>query len=170
MTIDGEPVMAICDRDRSRTRRWPAFLAGLLLGAGIAVGVVLALLNGGRGFKLFGGGRSVVSADDRPTEEEMLDFLNGKTFTLPTKDVNIKGKSVTIRRANISDVTWSSGSRIGGSENPWTHRYSCLYTDGTASYILDVSVNVRSVGTRRAFVGSTFDGITLVEKVVVPER
>ena len=169
MAIENDPTLAMEFPTFKQRKQWPAFLAGLLLGAGIAVGVFLAIQSQ-PGWLNFGGRNSRNEVSHTPTSEEVLDYLDGKSFIVPSKEGKEKGMSVVIRQANVSEVKWDSGSRIGGDENPWTHRYSCLYADGKSAFILDVSVKVRSVGARRAFLGLGFDGVTPVDKVVVPRN
>jgi hypothetical protein len=173
MSFDHEPADGGHVQAR-RAKRWPAFLAGLLLGAGVAVGALLALWNPPALRNAFGGGghghADAVEVSHRPTDEEVLDFLDGKTLNLPTKDVNIKPKTVTIKKGGVTDLKWDSAARIGGSDEPWDHRYSCLYVDESGSYIFDLRIPVRVVGRRRVFLPMESSKVTPVEKIVTPQR
>ena len=166
----GDPAR-VYDSLAKRPKRWPAFLAGLLLGAGIAVGVMLALWNQPALLNALGGGHdNAAEVGHKPTDEEVSDYLDHKTLNLPTNDVNIKPKTITINKANVSDVKWSHGSRIGGDEEPWVHSYSCLYADESGAYILDLRIPVRVVGSRRVFLPIESGKVTPVDKVVTPKK
>jgi hypothetical protein len=155
-----------------RPRRWPAFLAGLLLGGGIAIGVMLALWNQPGWWNDLAGHRhdSFEEVPHKPTEDEIVDYLDGKTFSLPVKDINEKPKTITVKKDNLSDLKWSHGSRIGGDQEPWTHTYSCLYSDESGAYILDLRIPVRVVGSRRVFLPFESGKVTPVEMIVTPKK
>jgi hypothetical protein len=155
-----------------RPKRWPAFLAGFLLGGGIAVGVMLALWNQPAWWnQLTGRGRNDgAEVDFHPTEDEVIDYLDGKSVSLQVKDQNVKPKTITIKKANVSEVKWSHGSRLGGSEEPWTHTYNCLYSDEGGAYILDLRIPVRVVGARRVFLPLEEGKVTPVDKIVTPKK
>jgi len=154
-----------------RVRRWPVFLLGLILGAGVAVGVFLAL--GDRPPWMAGphGGDAppkTIEAGDKPTDDEVFDYLDGKTLNLSVKDVNEKPKAVTLRRANLTDLKWTGAGQISGLENPWNHTYMCLYSDETGIYILDLRIPVRVVGSRRVFLPLDSARVTPIDKVFTP--
>ena len=156
---------------RKRPKRWPAFLVGLLLGAGIAVGVMLAL----RETPFFGVGvnhdvaQAPKDADSRPTDDEVLAYLDGKSFTVPG-DEKLAGRTVPIERDRMVELKWLSGGQVTGYENPWTYSYSALYSNDGKDFLIDFAVKVRPIGARRAFLGVEFRKITPVEKVVIPKR
>lgn len=171
MAVDDDPAQAY-DRVSKRPRRWPAFLAGLLLGGGIAVGVMLALWNQAGFWNDFAGRRhdAFEEVPHQPTEGEVVDYLDGKTLNLPVKDINEKPKSITVKKENVSDLKWSSAARIGGSEEPWTHSYSCLYSGETGAYIFDLRIPVRVVGSRRVFLPIESSKVTPVDMIVTPRK
>lgn len=173
MTSDSIPLPPLDDPPRKTVRRWPAFLVGLLLGAGIATGVVLSLWKGPEWFHPppFTGfiepGETITS---KPSNEEVLEYLDGKSFAVPQKDSNAPASNVVIKGERINELKWTSGSRIGGSENPWENCYSVIYLGDGADYLLDVRISTRVVGSRRAFLGAKFEKVTPVEKIVTPKK
>jgi hypothetical protein len=74
------------------------------------------------------------------------------------------------KKDNLSDLKWSHGSRIGGDQEPWTHTYSCLYSDESGAYILDLRIPVRVVGSRRVFLPIEKSKVTPVEMIVTPKK
>lgn len=150
-----------------------------IIGVVIGLGVGAAVAAGAVWYALAGPGvsppsaearrqpsREVRSADRNPTDDEVLAYLDGKPIAVKDPAAgNAARPPAVFDRAKVSELVWQSAGQMTGSENPWTHRYSFLYDAAGTPRIVDISVEVRVIGTQQAFLGLEVRKITPVEKL-----
>jgi hypothetical protein len=103
------------------------------------------------------------AADAWPTDEEVREYLDGKSLPLQPEQGNggKQGPSLTIRRANITALEVNkSGARAGGE--PWSTSATFIYDDRGTKYAVEVRVNHRKVAGQRAFFG--FDVVRVAKQ------
>ena len=135
-----------------------SFAVGLVVGGAAASGVFFYTLN--EQASRYQAERDAVAkrsteVDHKPITEEVLDYLDGKPLPLPDGPVggDKAGRTLVIRKADVSELRWNSATQQTGVENPWSHHYSFLCTSNGIHYVVDVTVEVRQVGGRRVFLG-----------------
>jgi hypothetical protein len=88
-----------------------------------------------------------------PTNEEVLDYLDGKTISLDTPDAPAKGKAqLVLRRNQIEALDVSdSGTQLTGG--PWVTGVTFLLKTDQGSYAVKMTVQHQLVDDKRAFFG-----------------
>jgi hypothetical protein len=93
-------------------------------------------------------------SDAWPTDDEVRDYLDGKTLPLPAEPGNDgkQGPPITIRKANIIALEVAqSGAHVSGE--PWSTPATFIYDDQGTKYAVEVRVSHRKVAGKRAFFG-----------------
>jgi hypothetical protein len=98
--------------------------------------------------------KSESNSDGWPTDDEVRDYLDGKTLSLPAepRDGGKQGPPITIHKANIVALEVSnSGVQVAGE--PWSTPVTFIYDDLGKKYAIEVRVSHRKVAGKRAFFG-----------------
>jgi hypothetical protein len=108
-----------------------------------------------------------------PPPSEIADYLDGKS--LPAQVTPAAGGTATqpqptlvIRRGGIRDLRWESSSKAEeGAAEPWYHDYALLYNVGREFYVADISIRLRQIGERRAFLGYEVRRVEKADRVAI---
>jgi hypothetical protein len=146
-------------------QRWGLFLlalgACLVLGASAATGCFLLLWHlPARGYVPL----SLPTRNDpRPPDGEVLDYLDGKTIPPNVPGVDKARQPLVLQKNGITELHFQSASK--GNDDPWNCEYSFLYDSGGPLFIIDVSIPIRQLGSRRVFLDMNVRQLTKVDKV-----
>jgi hypothetical protein len=94
------------------------------------------------------------NSDAWPTDDEVREYLDGKTLPLQAEPGNEgkQGRSITIRKANIVALEVNKSGARGAGE-PWSTSATFIYDDQGTKYAIEVRVSHRKVAGKRAFFG-----------------
>jgi hypothetical protein len=107
---------------------------------------------------LLSGGSSGSNNETTPTKDEIADYLDGKTLSLPEAGSAIlnpgekSSKSCIIKKDGVQAVEKESGGwRVG--DEAWNTSILILYDVGDARYAVDATIQHKPLGGKSAFFG-----------------
>jgi hypothetical protein len=110
------------------------------------------------------GAASIPQKSRSRLEEDITNYLDGKTLTLPEGQAlnwtsgEKSQKSCVMKKDGIELLGTSGGSSINGG--PWNTSFTFLYNEaGNARYAVEASVEYRLVGERAIFFGYTINRV-----------
>jgi hypothetical protein len=104
------------------------------------------------------GGKAKMRQDSELTEEEIKDYLDGKSIALSEGAAAQPGTAKTpqplvLNKSNIRAVRITDGFSVSGG--PWHHDITLIYDNGPESYAIELSIEHRMVSNQLAFFGYT---------------
>jgi hypothetical protein len=116
---------------------------------------------------------SKTALESPPSVSEVADYLDGKA--LPAQLTPAAGGTASqpqpvlvIRRDGIRDLKWQSSSKAEeGASEPCYHDYALLYNAGPEFYVADISIRLRQIGDRRAFLGYEVRRVEKADRVAI---
>jgi hypothetical protein len=99
------------------------------------------------------------AGNNPPMAQEIASYLEGKS--MPDRMLPSAGgtspqpqNNLVIHREGISDLHWQGSSKAEpGTDEPAYHDYTLLYQAGQDFYVADISIRLRQIGDKRAFLG-----------------
>jgi hypothetical protein len=106
-----------------------------------------------------------------PSPQEVASYLDGKS--IPDRMAPAAGgtspqpqNNLVIHREGVSDLRWQSSSKTEpGVDEPTHHDYTLLYNTGQDFYVADISIRLRQIGDKRAFLGYEVKRVEKADRV-----